>query len=53
MGKEVFLLKDQTLKVIQTDLIGALYDPFDPQRLAETIAPAAQKWLSDKGLSKS
>jgi len=32
IGKPVCLLKDKTLKTLQTDLIGRLYDEFDPQK---------------------
>ena len=50
MRKPVCLLKDQTLATLPADLVGRLYDPFDPQDPAGTIAPLVSKWLSDKGL---
>ncbi len=53
MRKPVCLLKDRTLKTLQADLVGRLYDPFDPQDPAGTIPPAVQKWLSDKELPES
>lgn len=48
--KPVCLLKDQTLDPLPTDLVGQLYDPFDPQDPAGTIPPLVSKWLTDKGL---
>lgn len=53
MRKPVCLLKDRTLKTLQADLVGRLYDPFDPQDPTGTIPPAVQKWLSDKELPES
>lgn len=50
MRKPVCLLKDQTLATLPTDLVGQLYDPFDPQAADGTIPPVLSKWLSDKGL---
>ncbi|HEX2109785.1 MAG TPA: hypothetical protein VHF70_10995, partial [Rubrobacteraceae bacterium] len=50
MRKPVCLLKDQTLTTLPADLVGRLYDPFDPQDPAGTIPPLVSKWLSDKGL---
>lgn len=51
MRKPVCLLKDQTLATLPTDLVGQLYDPFDPQDAHGTIPPVLSKWLSDKGLT--
>ena len=48
MQKPVCLLKDRTLRTLQADLVGKLYDPFDPQDPMGTIQPVVQKWLSDK-----
>ncbi len=53
MRKPVCLLKDRTLATLQADLVGRLYDEFDPQNPARTIPPVIQKWLSDKGLPRS
>lgn len=50
MGKPVCLLKDQTLETLQSDLVGKLYDPFDPQDPDQTIPPLVSRWLRDKGL---
>ena len=50
MRKPVCLLKDRTLETLQADLVGRLYDEFDPQDAAATVPPAVQKWLADKGL---
>lgn len=53
MRKPVCLLKDQTLRTLQADLVGRLYDPFNPQDPAGTIPPVVQKWLRDKELPGS
>jgi hypothetical protein len=50
MRKPVCLLKDRTLETLQADLMGRLYDEFEPQDAAGTIPPVVQKWLVDKGL---
>lgn len=50
MRKPVCLLKDQTLDRLHADLVGQLYDPFDPQDSAGTIPPLVSKWLADKSL---
>jgi hypothetical protein len=50
MKKPVCLLKDQTLKTLQTDLVGKLYKVFDPQDSSNTIPDEISKWLSDKGI---
>lgn len=48
IGKPVCLLKDKTLKTLQTDLVGKLYKTFDPQDPATSIPPEIEKWLRDK-----
>ncbi len=53
IGKPVCLLKDRTLKTLQSDLVGKLYRGFDPQQPKAQIAKAISAWLSDKGLSAS
>lgn len=50
LRKPVCLLKDETLKRLHTDLIGKLYEDFDPQDPVETISSRISKWLSDKGI---
>jgi hypothetical protein len=50
MGKNVLLLKDQTLKSLHTDLTGKLYKEFDPQNIEDTLPQQVEKWLSDKGI---
>jgi hypothetical protein len=50
LSKNVLLLKDNTLKSLQSDLMGRLYKPFDPQDVANSIPKQIEKWLSDKGL---
>ena len=49
MRKHVLILKDNTLKTLQTDLVGKLYKLFDPQNPRESIPPQVDKWLQDKG----
>lgn len=50
MGKDVLLLKDGTLKALQTDLAGKLYKPFDTSSISTSMPSQIEKWLSDKGL---
>lgn len=50
MGKSVCLLKNKTLKSLHSDLVGRLYESFDPQHAAESIPPLLEKWLQGKGL---
>jgi len=48
LGKHICLLKDKTLPTLQTDLIGKLYTPFDPQDPEGSIPESLEKWLRDK-----
>ena len=50
LRKPVLLLKDKTLKNLNTDLIGKLYKVFDPQSISESIAPQLLRWLKDKNI---
>lgn len=50
LSKPVCLLKDKTLRTLQTDLVGKLYKSFDPQDPDVSIPPELQKWLMDKGI---
>ena len=50
LGKSVLLLKDKTLKTLQTDLAGKLYKEFDSHDIAETMPAQIEKWLRDKGI---
>lgn len=52
LGSSVCLLKDRTLKTLQTDLIGKLYKAFDPQDPAGSIPDELEKWLCDKDIIK-
>jgi hypothetical protein len=47
MNKPVLLLKDKTVGVLQADLAGRLYKPFDPHDAAGTIPAQLEKWLVD------
>ena len=51
LGKKVCLLKDKTLKTLQSDLMGRLYREFDT-RDWKTIPDVLDKWLKDWGLAK-
>lgn len=53
MGKNVLLLKDRTLKSLQTDLTGKLYKAFDTTDIDKSMPEHITKWLSDRGLIKS
>lgn len=48
LRKPVCLLKDKTLKVLPTDLVGKLYKDFDPQNPVGTIPDRINQWLSDR-----
>lgn len=50
LRKPVLLLKDRTLKNLNTDLIGKLYKVFDPQSISDSVRPQLERWLSDKEL---
>lgn len=50
LKKPVCILKDKTLKTLQTDLVGKLYKNFDPQDPIGTIPNEISKWLFDKGI---
>jgi hypothetical protein len=50
LQKPILLLKDKTLKSLNTDLIGTLFKAFDPQSIAKTIGPQVERWLKDKAL---
>ncbi|MCX5713215.1 MAG: hypothetical protein NT033_00025 [Candidatus Omnitrophica bacterium] len=49
LGKPICLLKDKTLRTLQTDLIGKLYTPFDPQNPEGSIL--TPKILRDRFLN--
>lgn len=53
LGKDVLLLKDKTLKSLQTDLTGKLYKEFDTHDVKATLPEQINKWLRDKGYSKT
>ena len=48
LRKPICFLKDKTLKTLQTDLVGRLYNPFDPHVLDESIKESLSKWIADK-----
>ena len=50
LNKPVCLLKDRTLKSLQTDLAGKLYKPINLFKIEETIKKHLNKWLVDKEL---
>lgn len=50
LGKQVCFLKDKTLRLLQTDLVGKLYKHFDPQDPEKSIPKELQKWLEDKDI---
>jgi hypothetical protein len=52
LRKEVCLLKDSSIPILHTDLIGKLGEPFDAQDLSGTIPKLLTKWLSDKEFIK-
>lgn len=48
LGKPVCLLKDRTLDALHTDLVGRLYESFDPQNAAGSIPAVLERWLRDR-----
>jgi len=50
LKKPVCLLKDKTIKTLQTDLLGKLYKSFDPQDPANSMPTELEKWLRDKDI---
>lgn len=50
LRKPVCLVKDKTLKTLQTDLMGKQYKPFDPQNIEATVSNELIKWLRDYNL---
>ena len=50
LRKPVCLLKDRTITVLQADLMGRLYKPFDPQHVQASISEQLTKWLEDDRL---
>jgi len=49
LDKKVCLLKDKTLRELNTDLVGKLYKPFDTRDVKNTLEQVLEKWLEDKG----
>ena len=49
LGKPLCLLKDKTLKVLQTDLTGHIYRSFDPHNAESTILTCLKQWFRDEG----
>ena len=47
--KPVCLLKDRTLRSLNTDLVGKLYRPFDPLSPLESIQKELGRWLHERG----
>lgn len=50
LKKPVCLLKEKTLKILHTDLVGKLYKEFEIFNPEATIPVELQKWLKDKGI---
>lgn len=50
LRKKVCFLKDRSLRELQADLAGKLYEPFDTQRPKQTIPDVLTAWLEQAGL---
>lgn len=50
LGKHVCLLKDRTLRLLPTDIVGKLYRTFDNQAAEETIPEQLENWMRDKDI---
>ena len=48
LKKSVCILKDKTVKVLQTDLLGKLYRSFDTHSVDETIGVSLKSWMGSK-----
>lgn len=53
LRKPLCLVKDSTLKTLQTDLVGKLYKTFDTQNVAATIPQVLTKWMEDHDMVKA
>jgi hypothetical protein len=51
IGKQVCILKDKTLDYLPTDILGHLYEPFDPHDPAHTIPVMLKSWIKDRGFN--
>jgi hypothetical protein len=50
LGKQVCLLKDETLRHLHTDLAGKLYRQFNPQNSEADISKQLEKWARDRDI---
>ncbi len=50
LRKPVCLLKDSNIDALYADLVGWMYESFDPSKPAKTIPSVVSKWLSDRGI---
>jgi hypothetical protein len=50
LNKPVCLLKDRTVPILPSDLVGKLYRTFDPYDIQGTIPPTLNAWLVERGL---
>jgi hypothetical protein len=48
LGKNVCLLKDRTIRALQTDLVGKMYREFDQLKSEETVGQVLTSWMLDK-----
>jgi hypothetical protein len=48
IGKPVCILKDQNITALPSDLIGRLYQPYDPHDIEGSISQVLSKWLNDQ-----
>ncbi|MGC1374610.1 MAG: hypothetical protein WA821_00185 [Anaerolineales bacterium] len=49
LGKSCLILKDSSMKDLQTDIMGHLYEAFDSYAVKDTIHVAVGKWLLQLG----
>ena len=50
LRKDVCLLKERSLKKLQSDLVGRPYKQFDTLNVRETVNRELEKWLRDKNI---
>ncbi len=52
LGKPVLLLKDSTLRILPSDLVGGLYKSFDTLRPGASLPKQIERWLVDMHIIK-
>jgi hypothetical protein len=51
LRRHCLILKEQSLQILHTDIIGQMYTSFDSHRVSETVGHAIETWLQKLGHS--